>query len=176
MGGTLTVTSVRDEGSEFSFSVVMEPHIGAAEAEEDATDGETEDRRYDGYTLLVVEDNDINQVIADTLLSEMGFSVDLADNGRQGVEAFQEKSYDLILMDIRMPVMDGLEATREIRGIEADWASDGRPTHVPIIAMTANAMREDRELSREAGMDGHISKPIDIAEIRSVLRSVLSGQ
>jgi signal transduction histidine kinase len=179
MGGALSVASAPDEGSEFSFSVVLEPHAGGQEARAGAAanEGETEERRYDGYTLLVVEDNEINQVIVDTLLSEMGFSVDLAENGRQGIDAFLEKSYDLIFMDIRMPVMDGLSAAREIRGIEAGWAPSGapggRPPRVPIIAMTANAMREDRELTREAGMDGHISKPIDLKEIRSVLRSAL---
>jgi CheY-like chemotaxis protein len=176
MGGTLSVTSAPDEGSEFSFSVVVETTAGDENADE-AASGEIADRRYDGYTLLVVEDNEINQIIAETLLSEMGFSVELAENGRLGVEAFLSKSYDLIFMDIRMPVMDGLEASREIRKTEAQWASSGalgeRPARVPIIAMTANAMREDRELSREAGMDGHISKPIDVYEIQSVLRGAL---
>jgi signal transduction histidine kinase len=178
MGGALSVASAPGEGSEFSFSVVLEPHTGAPETQDDAAAvGEADSRRYDGYALLVVEDNEINQVIVDTLLSEMGFSVDLAENGRQGIDAFLEKAYDLIFMDIRMPVMDGLSAAREIRGIEAEWASSGapggRPPRVPIIAMTANAMREDRELTREAGMDGHISKPIDLKEIRSVLHSAL---
>ncbi|MDR1590260.1 MAG: response regulator [Oscillospiraceae bacterium] len=178
MGGELSVTSAPDEGSEFAFSLVMETCEGGGDSDA-SEDDEAAKRRYDGCTLLVVEDNDINQVIAETLLSEMGFSVHLAENGQRGVEAFLANSYDLVFMDIRMPVMDGLEAAREIRRIEAEWASsgapDGRPARVPIIAMTANAMREDRELSREAGMDGHISKPIDIGEIQSVLRSVLPG-
>ncbi|MDR2665511.1 MAG: response regulator [Oscillospiraceae bacterium] len=177
MGGTLSVASAPDEGSEFSFSVVLEPHSGQSGAQRGTDSGAAEGLRYDSYSLLVVEDNEINQIIVDTLLKEMGFSVDLAENGRQGVDAFLEKSYDLIFMDIRMPVMDGLLATREIRSIEAGWAVSGvpagRPARVPIIAMTANAMQEDRELTREAGMDGHVSKPIDIGEIRSVLRTAL---
>jgi signal transduction histidine kinase len=176
MGGCLSVTSALGEGSAFSFFVVMDPYEGDADPDAPAGD-EIADRRYDGHTLLVVEDNEINRVIAETLLTEMGFAVDLAENGRRGVDAFLEKSYDLIFMDIRMPIMDGLEATREIREAEearvSFAANDVRPPRVPIIAMTANAMREDRELSRVAGMDGHIAKPIDLAEIRSVLRAFL---
>ncbi|MDR1604460.1 MAG: response regulator [Gracilibacteraceae bacterium] len=175
MGGNLTVTSAPDVGSAFSFSVLLAPYEGD-EAEAEAGD-EGAERRYDGYTLLVVEDIEINRVIAETLLADMGFAVDLAENGREGVEAFVRKAYDLIFMDIRMPVMDGLTAARQIRRTEEEWiASDAlgaRPPRVPIIAMTANAMREDRELSHEAGMDGHVSKPINIAEIHAALRSVL---
>jgi signal transduction histidine kinase len=178
MGGTLSVTSEPDKGSEFSFTLDMEIYDGDDEIS-GAPEAENTERRYDGYTLLVVEDNEINQIIADTLLRDMGFTVDLAENGRRGVDAFLAKSYDLIFMDIRMPIMDGLEAAREIRGIEATWATEGaleaRPARVPIIAMTANAMREDRELSREAGMDGHISKPIDLKEIQAVLRENLNS-
>jgi signal transduction histidine kinase len=177
MGGHLTVTSTPGAGSEFSFFVVFAPYDGGAAAEKTVADEEAAHRRYDGYSLLIVEDNEINQVIAETLLSEMGFSVDIAENGRHGVDAFSRKAYDLIFMDIRMPVMDGLAAAREIRRREAEQALAGadsvRAPRVPIIAMTANAMREDRELSREAGMDGHISKHIDIAEIRSVLHNFL---
>ncbi|MDR2087891.1 MAG: response regulator [Clostridiales Family XIII bacterium] len=174
MGGSLTVKSTPNAGSEFSFSVLLAPYDGDATAKQSAPDDEVLQCRYDGRSLLIVEDNEINQVVAETLLSEMGFSIDIAENGRQGVDAFLRKSYDLIFMDIRMPVMDGLDAAREIRRAEAAGALSGAPApRVPIIAMTANAMREDRELSHEAGMDGHISKPIDIAEIRSVLYKFL---
>ncbi|MDR1574229.1 MAG: response regulator [Clostridiales Family XIII bacterium] len=177
MGGDLSITSTPDVGSAFLFSVVLAPHAGSDAETEKLSGDEIANQRYDGYSLLVVEDNEINQVVAETLLSEMGFAVDIAEDGRQGVDAFLRKAYDLIFMDIRMPVMDGLSAAREIRLAEADRASSGandaRPSHVPIIAMTANAMREDRELSYEAGMDGHISKPIDTEEIRSVLYGIL---
>jgi signal transduction histidine kinase/AmiR/NasT family two-component response regulator len=176
MDGQLTVKSAPNAGSEFSFFVIFAPYVTDAAAEGVANE-EVVPRRYDGYTLLVVEDNEINRVIAETLLSEMGFSVDIAEDGRQGVDAFLRKTYDLIFMDIRMPVMDGLAAAQEIRRTEAERALTGgagaRASHVPIIAMTANAMREDRELSYEAGMDGHISKPIDVSEIQSVLYNVL---
>jgi CheY-like chemotaxis protein len=174
MGGRLSVTSAPGEGSAFSFFVVLAPYEGdAANASSAAAPDEALlQRRYDGCSLLLVEDNEINQVVAETLLTEMGFSVEIAEDGRQGVDAFLRKGYDLIFMDIRMPIMDGLAAAREIRREEAARAgADG--ARVPIIAMTANAMREDRELSREAGMDGHISKPIDIAEIQTVLYSFL---
>jgi CheY-like chemotaxis protein len=178
MGGRLTVESAPGEGSEFSFFIVCASHDADVPAEETVANEEALQRRYDGCSLLIVEDNEINQVIAETLLSEMGFAVDLAEDGRQGVDAFLRKAYDLIFMDIRMPVMDGLAAAREIRRTEAERAladgADGADApHVPIIAMTANAMREDRKLSYEAGMDGHVSKPINITEIRSVLYNVL---
>ncbi|MDR2770573.1 MAG: response regulator [Clostridiales Family XIII bacterium] len=177
MGGRLTVKSAPDAGSEFCFSVVFAPYDADTAEEESVASEENAHLRYDGCSLLIVEDNEINQVVAETMLSEMGFSIDIADYGRKGVDAFLRKAYDLIFMDIRMPIMDGLAAAQEIRRTEAEWALSGanstRAPRVPIIAMTANAMREDRELSREAGMDGHISKPIDIAEIRSVLYKVL---
>jgi CheY-like chemotaxis protein len=174
MGGRLSVTSEPDKGSEFSFFAVFAPYDGEAKEGVPLVDEEAANCRYDGCSLLIVEDNEINQVIAETLLSEMGFSIDIAENGLEGVDAFLKKDYDLIFMDIRMPVMDGLAASREIRRVEAERAASGARAHrVPIIAMTANAMREDRELSRDAGMDGHISKPINVTEIRSVLYNTL---
>jgi CheY-like chemotaxis protein len=181
MGGAITVSSESGKGSVFAFYVVL-----------DAAEGETEDQteidpaidsqRYEGFKLLLVEDNAINQEIAVAVLNELGASVDVADNGEEGVRAFQKKDYDLVFMDIRMPVMDGLEAARRIRAFEAerfkkesmDFAdrngdSGDLRRQVPIIAMTANAMKEDREASLAAGMDGHISKPLDIMEIKRVL-------
>jgi CheY-like chemotaxis protein len=109
------------------------------------------------------------------VLEDMGFEIDLADNGEEGVAAFLKTSYDLIFMDIRMPVMDGLEATRNIRKLEQERPDSLslRPERVPIVAMTANAMQEDKNASRDAGMDGHVSKPIDIEEIRSILYQIL---
>ena len=120
--------------------------------------------RYEGRSLLLVEDNAINQEIALAVLTELGASVDVASNGEEGVAAFMRKDYDLILMDVRMPVMDGLEATRRIR-------SSGKHDALtaPVIAMTANAMQEDRDACAAAGMNGHIAKPIDMAELQSAL-------
>jgi CheY-like chemotaxis protein len=177
MGGEIVIKSESGKGSEFSFFIKTEPYEGASETTSSATQDDIANRRYEGFTILVAEDNEINQEIAEALLSEMGFSIDIAEDGEACVRAFAEKDYDLIFMDIRMPVMDGLAATREIRRIERERAalrtSAAHPPRVPIIAMTANAMQEDRDAGAEAGMDGHISKPISIDEIRSVLYRTL---
>ncbi len=110
-----------------------------------------------GARALLVEDNEINQEVASSLMERMGMDVTLAENGLNAVNACRTKAFDIIFMDIQMPVMDGLEATRRLRAQESE--AGARAT--PIIAMTAYAMREDREKSREAGMNDHIAKPID---------------
>ncbi len=112
--------------------------------------------------MLLVEDNDINQEVAIGLLEDAAIQVDLAENGEIAVRMAQENDYDAVLMDMQMPVMDGIEATRAIR-------SDPRLQDLPIIAMTANAMAIDREKCLEAGMNDHIGKPIDPDQLFSVL-------
>jgi signal transduction histidine kinase/CheY-like chemotaxis protein len=164
MGGAITVSSEPGKGSVFAFFIEIETLERADEAEEGRTDPEVENRRYDGYTFLLAEDNAINQEIAVAVLAELGIAVDIANNGQEAVEAFLAKDYSLIFMDIRMPVMDGYEAVHRIRA-----ASKHDALTVPVIAMTANAMQEDREACLAAGMNGHISKPIDIQEIKEIL-------
>jgi len=115
-----------------------------------------------GARILLVEDNDINQQVALEILKGAGLSVAIADNGRTGVEQIREHPFDAVLMDIQMPVLDGYEATREIR-------KDSRFNDLPIIAMTASAMTQDREKAIAAGMNDHVSKPIDIDELFSAL-------
>ncbi|MDR1141228.1 MAG: response regulator [Planctomycetaceae bacterium] len=115
-----------------------------------------------GAKILLAEDNRINQMVATEMLKMEGFSVDVAANGRIALEMIQNNHYDLVLMDIQMPEMDGLEATKIIR-------SDSRFSHLPILAMTAHAMTGDRELSIEAGMNDHITKPIDQALLFNAL-------
>lgn len=111
--------------------------------------------------LLLAEDNHINQLLATTILGQAGYGIDVAKNGVETLDALEESDYDAILMDIQMPVMDGLEATKRIRS----GASTARKRQIPIIAMTANAMRGDREAYLEAGMDDYISKPISAAQL-----------
>ena len=106
-----------------------------------------------GSRILLAEDNEINQLIADEMLSSYGFQVDIAENGVEAVEKINQQDYDLILMDIQMPEMDGLTATSIIRSGE-------RLNQIPIVAMTANAMQGDRERSLEAGMNDHVTKPL----------------
>ncbi len=119
--------------------------------------------------VLLVEDNLINQLIAEELLNLHGLSPDIAQNGKEALAKFQQKHYDLVLMDIQMPEMDGLEATRHIRAFEKSMGT----IPVPIVAMTAHALQEDKVLSFAAGMDGHISKPIDPELLAHTLRQWL---
>lgn len=133
-----------------------------------SADDETEDFR--GRHLLLVEDNELNREIAQEILCEYGFLIDVAENGAEAVEKIASSSpgdYDLVLMDIQMPVMDGHEATKHIRELD-----NPELAAVPIIAMTANAFNEDRKAAEECGMNGFISKPINIEEIIQTLKSV----
>ncbi len=120
--------------------------------------------RQSRLRILVVEDNQINQKVAARMLERLGYRCDIAGNGQEALDALDRRSYDVILMDCQMPVMDGFEATRSIRDRERD-----REQHTPIIATTAHTLDGDRERCVEAGMDGYISKPIDIEELADTL-------
>ncbi|MDE7206443.1 MAG: response regulator, partial [Lachnospiraceae bacterium] len=126
---------------------------------------------FHGKKLLLVEDNELNQEIAVEILQEAGFAVDVADDGSVAVKRMKEAKpgqYDLILMDIQMPVMNGYEATKQIRALEnSDIAN------IPIIAMTANAFDEDKKAALEAGMNGHMAKPIDVSRLLELLWEIL---
>lgn len=115
-----------------------------------------------GARVLLVEDNDINQLIALALLEDLGLMVEVADNGQVALERVQESAYDLVFMDMQMPVMDGITATREMRKLQ-------RLEHLPIVAMTANAMERDRYLCLEAGMNDFLVKPIDQEQLLVIL-------
>jgi len=125
-------------------------------------------------SVLIVEDNPVNQTVATRILEKAGHHVVIANNGAEALDAFDSESFDLILMDVQMPVMGGIEATQAIRAREArrSWVAQGdwRPT--PIVAMTAHAMAGDRERCLEAGMDDYVSKPIRVNELFAAIERV----
>jgi two-component system, sensor histidine kinase and response regulator len=133
--------------------------------------------------ILLAEDNLVNRVLAQKLLQKFGHSVTLANNGKEGAslwESHQANQFDVILMDIQMPLMDGLQATAYIRAKEAEQSLDPNsspeglaPVHIPIVAMTAHAMKGDRERYLAGGMDGYVSKPVNSAELEKVIQSVV---
>ena len=142
--------------------------------EEKNTPVEEEHCDYSSRRVLLVEDNELNREIATALLESLGLSVDTAQDGVEAVDIMyraSEDEYDLIFMDIQMPKMDGYTATHEIRTL-----ANNRKANIPIYAMTANAFEEDRKKSLEAGMNGHIAKPISIAEITKVLDSLFARE
>ena len=147
---------------------ILESPFNSQETEEAGTEGAVS---FEGKTLLLVEDNELNQEIAMEILGSAGFVIDVADDGTVAVEKMREAApgrYDIILMDIQMPIMNGYEATRQIRALENPDAAD-----IPIIAMTANAFDEDRKAALEAGMNGHVAKPIDVPKLLALLEDIL---
>ena len=162
MDGGVGFISREGQGSTFWFEISAPVAAPALEAEAD------ESTPLEGLRALLVEDNPTNRLVASKMLEALGIVVDMAEHGGLGVEAARQGGFDLILMDIQMPVMDGLEATRRIRALE------GPAALVPIVGLTANAMAHQRETYVAAGMDGLVAKPISpaalIAEISRVVR------
>ncbi len=127
-------------------------------------------------SVLLVDDNPVNQRVARHQLEKLGFKVDVAQDGRQGIASWARGRYDVILMDCQMPEVDGFEATREIRRREqADRAPGGQTTRIPIIALTANAVADDRERCLAAGMDDYLAKPIEMEALRACVMRHLTG-
>lgn len=169
MNGTIAVESKKGCGSAFTFTFTF--RFGEISAEQDTADTPSEQQLI-GRRLLLVEDNELNQEIAVTILEEAGCIVDVAADGAEAVEKVSrslDNPYEVILMDIQMPVMDGIEATKAIRAM-----SDPHLAKVPIIAMTANVFEEDCQRVLSAGMNGHLGKPIDIDKLFATLQSVLT--
>ncbi len=190
MGGTITVHSSEGKGSE--FIVVLPCRISKTPAEREFYSGlqkeqgqsltgsvdpgagqknETDTRSVlSGKRVLLAEDNEMNQMIAETILTESGLLVEIAGDGSEAVEKIKTAPagyYDIILMDIQMPVMDGYEAAKQIRLLE-----DRQKADIPIVAVTANAFKEDRKIAMEAGMNGHLAKPYDIPAIMETLKAL----
>ncbi len=172
MGGTISVKSKLGEGTE--FTVIFDVDIVAkAEIESPAVE-RRKCESLKGMHILLVEDNEINTFLAKVILENAGCIVTEAVNGKEAVDSFSESEpffFDVILMDVRMPVMDGLEATRTIRQLSRPDA-----VSVPIIAMTADAFDEERKRTIEAGMNYHLSKPFDSQSLYDVLNRYTSGE
>jgi len=128
-----------------------------------------------GMKLLLAEDNHFNQMVASMILEKMGHQVVIANNGEEAIALLHEQEFDAVLMDVQMPTLDGLSATQEIRRLELQGQHFGQHQHLPIVAMTAHAMRGDRERCLEAGMDDYVSKPISPAAIKAVLQRIAAA-
>lgn len=166
MGSTIHVRSTEGAGSTFWFDITL-PVVDAAEVVPQTSQNDLE-----GKTILVAEDNMVNSHIVKHLLESYGCIVENATNGKDALALFSASEpyhYDAIIMDIRMPVMDGLEATRKIRALGGEGCFSPDALTIPIIALTANALDEDRKETMEAGMNAHLTKPIDAAELFTVL-------
>lgn len=168
MGSNIRLESEKGEGSTFSFSIPLEFGEGEQKAAQEAAVS------FEGCHILVVEDNEINAEIAQCLLEERGFVVDCVYDGAQAVERIRTTpsgTYDVILMDIMMPVMNGLDATRAIRAMEREDCHT-----IPIVAMSANAFDDDLKKSVECGMNGHLSKPVEVDKLYKMLDLVVHGE
>jgi CheY-like chemotaxis protein len=181
MGGEMGLRSRLNEGSTFWFTVwlpltstaVMAPVVVEQAGEELTALQEAIESvapsEFPHLRVLVAEDNVLNQRVIVRLLGKMGCTVDVASNGREAVEMVRLLGYDLVLMDCQMPEMDGYEATSRIRR----W--EGNERHVPIAALTAHAMKGDRDLCLQAGMDHYLSKPFQVDELKQVLAGARSN-
>jgi CheY-like chemotaxis protein len=167
MGGWIRGESEPRAGSTFTFAV----RVGLPEdpGSKGSGEGEVVPADLTGARILVAEDNRVNQLVARRLLERFGCRVDTVDDGGQVLERVQKNGYDLVLMDLQMPTVDGLEATRRLR---ADPAGRG----LAVVAMTANAQASVREACRAAGMDDYLTKPVDPASLREVIGRLIAGR
>ena len=167
MGGSIQVESRQGIGTKFtidlSFDIALKEEVYGSEDTIESSAIHT----IKGKRILLVEDNELNAEIAKTVLEDVGALITRAENGQQALELFKEKpagTFDVILMDLMMPVMDGYTATRKIRSLEH---SDAKT--IPIIAMTANAFQEDAEKCIAVGMNAHLAKPLDIEKMKTII-------
>jgi len=168
MGGEISVESELGRGSKFSFHIPVVVCDKEIEDSADTQESDTDDIQLKGH-VLIVEDNKTNQMLLSMMLDDFGLSYDVANDGVEGISIFSQGKYDVILMDENMPNLNGIEATKQIRIFEEVNKKD----HTPIVAVTANALAEDRERFLEAGMDDYVSKPYTEEDIVRVLNKYL---
>jgi CheY-like chemotaxis protein len=166
----MSCDSTPDQGSVFRFTLDLPPHEAVASSPAPIAAGEAAESAA-GYRVLVVDDNAVNRQVMELILDSAGVAHDSAADGAQGLEAMTRGDFDAVLMDLQMPVMDGLEATRRIR----DWErTAGRP-RAPILIVSANCLAEHIEAGRVAGADGHLNKPISAAALLGALDSQMAA-
>ena len=152
--------------------VMVQPFMAVQENQTEEKNEQESLPDFSGNRVLLAEDNQLNQILAENILTNVGLEVEIANDGTEAVEKMISAPagyYDIILMDIQMPKMDGYEATRQIRALE-----DKEKANIPIVAVTANAFEEDRQLALDAGMSGHLAKPYDVPAIMKTLKELLS--
>ncbi len=169
MNGEIDFKSTEGKGSEFWFRIPFKKSLKYGEGEKELSDIDRKKSFInddDGnMRVLLVEDNITNQIVAQGMLKKIGVDADLAKDGFEAIDALKRMPYDIVLMDVQMPLMDGLDATRHIRNEESSILDQ----NIPVIAMTAHAMAGDKERCLEAGMNDYISKPFSLAELRKLI-------
>ena len=174
LGGTIDVESELGKGSTFTVTLMHRIADESYYVKKHIEEHETGSEILEGRTILLAEDNDLNAEIAKTILENAGLKIDCVEDGIQCVNRIMEMpagTYDMILMDIQMPKMNGYKATQEIRHL-----LDRNKACIPIIAMTANAFEEDKRDAIAAGMNGHIAKPIQVDKLLSILSEIIREQ
>ncbi|MCK4974213.1 MAG: response regulator, partial [Sulfurimonas sp.] len=165
MDGKIWVESEKGIGSNFIFELELQ-EISEKEIKDKEISIQDADATIIGNKVLIVEDNITNQLILLGLLEDYILEIDVANNGKEAVEYFKNNKYELIFMDIQMPIMDGYEATKIIRELDEN---------IPIIALTANAMKDDMQKTIDAGMNEHITKPLNVKELFDTLRKYIKS-
>ena len=169
MGGAIRVQSTLGTGSSFSLCLPLEAVL-EADTVPQALNNNTESGNLKGKRVLLVEDVALNRFLVEAMTAEWGIELEMAENGAEGLKKVRQATYDLVLMDVQMPVMDGVQATRAIRLL-----SDPSTASIPIVALSANAFDSDRRSYLEAGMNDTLLKPFDSEQLRAVMLRVLSG-
>jgi CheY-like chemotaxis protein/anti-sigma regulatory factor (Ser/Thr protein kinase) len=173
MKGDLTVCSEQDKGSVFTATIFVKPQetsLSKDTTTQSSPSMPDSNKPLDGLKVLVAEDNEINQIVVMEMLKNIGANVTIADNGQHCLDIYQQQDADIILMDIQMPTMDGIEATKQIRQME-----DKSKASIPIVALTANVLPEEVSQYRAVGMNAHETKPVDIDSLTNTINRLMKN-